>query len=451
MFGSSCECGGHIATLRRLVSLLALAVALSAGPAVAQAPLRLSLGEALALAAQHNPTAEAARWERMAREADALGASAAFLPTLSAEIGAVRTDDPVAAFGTKLRQGRFAQSDFALAALNFPSPINDVSTSLALEQPILQLEGLFGRRAAQAGARAGRLAEVRAVQAAAFEVIRAYFGARLAEDRVLLLGESYAAAERTVRQVARLRAEGAVTLVDAQLARSRASELEAALAGSRAAQLASVDLLLELVGAEPGQPVELSDSLTLPPDIAGDTNLRPDIAALRAELEAQEANVRRAQSQWAPSLAAFGDLSWHDRDVGLMSGSRHWTLGLLVRWTPFRGLAETGQLRRARAEREATRVRLAAAERRAGSEARAAAAEWEAALAGYRAAEAALWQGALAARAASSRYDEGAATISELLAVRAAESSQRVARLHALYQARVAQAALVLALGGSPR
>src|SRR6266498_5867749 len=170
VFGSSCECGGHIATLRRLVSLLALAVALSAGPAVAQAPLRLSLGEALALAAQHNPTAEAARWERMAREADALGASAAFLPTISAELGAMRTDDPVAAFGTKLRQGRFAQSDFALTALNFPSPINDVSTSLTLEQPILQLEDLFGRRAARAGARAGRLAEVRAVQAAAFEV-----------------------------------------------------------------------------------------------------------------------------------------------------------------------------------------------------------------------------------------------------------------------------------------
>jgi outer membrane protein TolC len=437
--------------MRRPICLLALWSLVAAWPAATQAPLRLSLEDALNRAAEGHPAVEAARWEREAREADALGASAAFLPTFSAEIGAVRTDDPVAAFGTKLRQGTFAQSDFALAALNFPSPINDVSTSLTVEQPILQLEGLFGRRAARAGARAGRLGEVRAAQAAAFDVIRAYFGARLAEDRVGVLEESCAAAEQTVRQVARLRAEGAVTLVDAQLARSRASELEAALAGSRAAQLASMDLLLEVMGADPGQPVELTDSLTLPPDIPSDTALRSDIAALRAELDAREASVRRAQSQWAPSLAAFGDLSWHDPDIALASGSRHWTLGLLVRWTPFRGLAETGQLRRARAEREATRARLAAAERRAGSEARAAAAEWEAALASYQAAEAALGQGTLAARAASSRYDEGAATISELLAIRAAESSQRVASLQALYQARVAQAALVLALGGSPR
>jgi outer membrane protein TolC len=443
--------GGQIGPMWRTVYLLACS-ALAAWPAaVAQVPLRLSLEDALNRAAEHHPGVEAARWEHEAREADALGASAAFLPTLSTGFGAMRTEDPVAVFGAKLRQGRFTQADFALAELNFPSPINDVSTSLTLEQPIVQLEGLFNRKAAQAGARASRLGEVRATQAAAFEVIRAYFAARLGEERVQVLEESYAAANQTVRQVARLRAEGAVTVVDAQLARSQASELEAALAGSRAAQLAATDLLLELVGAEPGQPIELTDSLTLPADIPGDSTVRPDIAALQAGLEAGEASVQRAKSQWLPSLAAFGDLSWHDPDFGLAGGPSHWTLGLLVRWTPFRGMSDVGQLRRARAELEATRAELVAAERRAKSEVRAAAGEWQAALAGYRAAEAALGQGTLAARAASSRYDEGAATIGELLAVRAAESAQRVARLQALYQARVAQAALVLALGGSPR
>jgi hypothetical protein len=43
------------------------------------------------------------------------------------------------------------------------------------------------------------------------------------------------------------------------------------------------------------------------------------------------------------------------------------------------------------------------------------------------------------------------ATISELLAVRAAESAQRLARLHALYQTRVADAALLLSLGRLPQ
>ena len=123
----------------------------------------------------------------------------------------------------------------------------------------------------------------------------------------------------------------------------------------------------------------------------------------------------------------------------------------MVRWSPFRGLSDVGLLRRAEADREAARAELEAAERRARAEVRAAQAERDAARAGFAAAEAALVQAGQAARAAGVRYAEGAALITELLAVRAAESSQRLARLQALYQARIADAALVLALGGTPR
>ncbi|HEY9016230.1 MAG TPA: hypothetical protein VIM84_14350, partial [Gemmatimonadales bacterium] len=104
------------------------ALLLATSLATAQEPTRLSLREALARGAAQHPALVEARWERRAREADALGAAAAFLPTLSVELGAARMDDPVAAFGTRLRQGRFRQADFALDALNFPDPIGDVST-----------------------------------------------------------------------------------------------------------------------------------------------------------------------------------------------------------------------------------------------------------------------------------------------------------------------------------
>lgn len=432
-----------------IARVMAACLGLAVTSASAQTPL--SLAEALARAADHHPAATTARWDRRASEADALGAAAAFLPRLSAELGGVRSDDPVAVFGTKLRQGRFTQADFTLEALNFPSPVTDVRTTLSLEQPLVQPEAWFGRRAARAGAEASRLVEERTGQVVAFDVIRGYFGARLAADRVPVLEESLEAARRTLAQVERLRAEGVVTVVDAQLARSRVSELEASLAAAGASKLAAADLLLESLGMPPGEPVELSDSLVLPEETTPDSSTRPDLAALRAALAAQEAGVRRAQSQWIPSLAAFGSLSWHNRDFGLASGPSHWTAGLLLRWTPLRGLSDVGALRRARADREAARSHLDAMERHAQTERRAAAAQRDAAQASYRAAEAALVQASQAARAANSRYTEGVATITELLAVRAAESSQRLARLQALYEARVAGAALVLARGGTPR
>ena len=428
-----------------------LLLALAATPLRAQEPVRLSLAEALARAGTHSPAAVSARWEREGREADALGAAAAFLPQVNVQLGGLRTDDPVAVFGTKLRQGRFAEADFAIDALNFPSAVTDVSTTLSVEQPVFQPMALSGRRAARAGARAARLGEQRTGQVVAFEVLRAYYGARLAADRVAVLGESLEAARQTLGQVEKLRREGVVTVVDEQLARSRASELEAAVASSRAAASAAADLLLHLLGEEPGAAVELTDSLTLPEPAPSDSAERADIRALRAGLEAQEANVLRARSQWLPAVGAFGNLDWHDNDFGVANGPRHWTAGVVVRWSPFRGLSDVGLLHRAQADRETARAQLESAERRARAEVRAAAAEREAAVAGFAAAEAALAQASQAARAAGSRYAEGAAVITELLAIRAAESSQRLARLQALYQARVADAALVLALGGTPR
>jgi outer membrane protein TolC len=229
------------------------------------------------------------------------------------------------------------------------------------------------------------------------------------------------------------------------------SELEAALAMASASRTASADLLLALLGRDPGSEMELTDSLTLVESEAADSLERADLRALRAGLGARDAEVGRARSQWLPSLGAFGNLSWHDEDLGIANGPRHWTAGLVVRWSPFRGLSDVGLLRRAEADREKARAELAAAERRSRAEVRAAQAERSAARVGFAAAEAALAQAAQAARAAGVRYAEGAALITELLAVRAAESSQRLSRLQALYQARIADAALVLALGGTPR
>ncbi len=302
--------GESFALMRRDLSLAVVlagfaGLALPTARAAAQEPLRLSLAEALAQAAAANPQAVGARWERAGREADALGAAAAFLPQINVELGGLRTDDPVAVFGTKLRQGRFSQADFAIDALNFPDPVTDVSTVLSVEQPVFQPMALSGRRAARAGAEAARLAEERTGQAVAFDVIRGYFGARLAADRVAVLEESLAVARETLAQVEKLRREGVVTVVDEQLARSRVSELEAALATASASRMASADLLLALLGREPGSELELTDSLALVEPEPADSVERADLRALRAGLSARDAEVRRARSQWLPSLGGL--------------------------------------------------------------------------------------------------------------------------------------------------
>jgi len=439
--------------MRRLISVLLVGAAVAAGARRLQGQdtLRLSLNDALALAAASHPSAVQARAEQRGREADRVGSTAAWLPQLTAEWGAVRSNDPVAVFGTRLRQGIFGQADFAVDALNFPAPITDFSTVLTVEQPLLQPEAIYARQAAGEGARAAALAAERVEQVVAFDAIRAYYAVRLADERVTVLLDAREAGRQTLAQVTKLRAEGQVTVVDEQLARSRVAELDAALSSARAGRIAAGDQLLELLGRSPGAVVVATDTLTLPPAERPDSSERKDLAALAAGVAAQDASVLRGKSQWVPSVGAFGNLTWHQGDFGLAGGPRRWTAGLMVRWTPFKGLADVGQLRRAEADREAARARLEAADRHAQTEVHMARAEREAALLAFAASDAALAQAAQASRAAQSRYGEGVATISELLGVRSAESGQRLARLQAIYQARVADAALVLALGGTPR
>ena len=81
---------------------------------------------------------------------------------------------------------------------------------------------------------------------------------------------------------------------------------------------------------------------------------------------------------------------------------------------------------------------------------RAAESRLEAAQAAVQATDRALEQATQAARVAAIRYAGGAGTLSELLAIRAAESGQRQSRLEALYQVRLAQAQVVVAKGGNP-
>lgn len=442
--------------MRRTIQVAGLVAGLGwglSGSLAAQSDtLRLGLADALARGLAHHPAMVQAGAERRARGADVLSAAAAFAPRIGAAIGATRSNDPVAVFGGRLRQGRFADADFALDALNHPAPLTDVSTSVSIEQPIFQPEALMARRAGVAAAGAATHGELRTAQAAAFDVLRAYFAVRLAAERVAVLQEAYDVADRVLAQVQSLRRNGTVTAVDEQLARARVSDLEASLAAARSGGVAAEDLLLTLLAEPAGRPLALTDSLAEP--ISGMDTLtalpREDVAALESALAAAEANVSRAKGSWLPSAGAFGLVDWHAGTVGLVEGPRHWTAGLVVRWTPFRGFADIGQLRRAEAERDAAAARLADQRRRVDAEIRLARAERTAAIAAIGAADAALAGAAQAARVAGVRYTEGVSAITELLAVRAAESAQRLARLNALYQARVADAALAFALGRSP-
>lgn len=419
------------------------------------APVSLSLEEAVARALDENPTLRAQEARAEARAQLPLQASPAFLPSLSLGVQGMRTTDPVAVFGLKLRQENFAQEDLALDALNRPEAYSGYNASATLQMPILAPEGLFGYRAARRAAEAEEAGARRAAGATRFFTIQAYTGALLAARQVEALDTALAAVRAHVRQAEAMREEGMVTGLDARIANIRASEIEVRRLAAEARAENALSGLKALLALEDDVELRLADDLDevrmTSVCAAGGAECswqsRGDLQAYSAGMEAASEGVKKAWASQLPSLGAFGALGHYSKDAPLGSGSGDWTIGIGLSWTPFKGLSGVGSVRAAKAERAAMEAEREAAFRQAEVEVLEARRMLTAAREGAEVAAAAAGEARVALEQARLRYRTGTAPITELLDVQAAATNATLSELAARRDLVLAHAALDLAYG----
>jgi outer membrane protein TolC len=414
--------------------------------------LALSLAQARARARADNPALRAERADARAAAQGPREASRAFLPTVSAGLDAVRTTDPVAVFGMKLRQADFVAGDLTLDALNRPTAYQDYTARLTVEQPLLNLEGLYGHAAAGRAADARAAAARRAAGATDVAVIRSYWDTQLAAEAVAALDTGIAAARAHAQRAEALHGQGQVSGLDARLARLRAAALEMRRLGAAAEAENARAALRALLALPDATALTLTDALgdaplddTLP--VAAGAGARADIQALALGERAAALGIRRAWAQSLPSIAAFGSLAGHSRPAPFGAGSGDWTVGVGLVWRPFPGLAGVGAVARARAERESAAARREAGERAAELEIGRTARLHGAALRAVAVATDALREATEALAQAELRYRTGAAPITEVLDVQAALTNAQLDLLAARHDVLVMRSAYDFANG----
>jgi outer membrane protein TolC len=425
-----------------------------------QAPpdsVALSLDAAVARALAENPELRARRAEARGAAQLALSATRAFLPSVGVEITGVRTTDPVAVFGMKLRQGVFAGTDLALDALNDPRAFGGFSSGVQVTLPVLAPEGWFGYGAARRAGEAQAAVAERAAGGTVFGVARAYWEVQLAALRVNALDTALAAAHAHERQAEALREQGLVTGLDARLARLQAADVEVRRLAAAAEAQNARSRLLALLALPDTIPLRLTDSLA--GDRAGrcgDDGGGHCVAEERGDLRSFDAGARAAslavKSAWAaqlPQVAAFGSVARHGKQSPWDAGSGDWTVGLGVRWAVFPALAGVGAVRQASAEAAAARARLDAARRQAEVEVAAARRMVAAAGAGLAVAASADQEAQAALDQARLRYRTGAAPITELLDVQTAATQATLSHLTARHDLLLARALLDFAYGAN--
>ena len=189
--------------------------------------LRVTLSQMLEHAATQSPRVLAARSEVAMAEGQKLASLSGYLPQVTVSEVFNRSNDPVFAFGTKLRQSIFSQQDFSLPSLNEPAAISNYATRVVLQQPLFNGgQSLYGRKSASAWTEAAREAADFTAQEIAFQVKQAYYSLILARESLGVLEAALEAARSHEHQAGRMTETGMATRADELKAAVRVAELE---------------------------------------------------------------------------------------------------------------------------------------------------------------------------------------------------------------------------------
>jgi outer membrane protein TolC len=401
----------------------------------------LSLDEAIAEALDGNTGLRIAASERAAAAAGARAASAFLWPGIELESGLTSGVDPVFAFGTKLRQSRFRESDFDPDALNDPQRLDDWGAAVDLRWQALSPGLWAARSAARYRSESARWSALRAREATVLGVRVRYWHAVQASAQRASAEATEDAARASLERFQRRQERGLLTEADRLQAEA---ELAAAMAGRIDAERQEREARQQLgifLGWDPEVLPVPSDTLEEPTDFEPSTfdpRSRGDIRALAEELEARGADRRRATLAYAPSVDTFWRFVSHSSDP-LESDATDWSAGVALRWTAFDGLRRPADLERAQIGERIARMHYEEALREAQTEADAAWRAVRSARRAYEAAHASRTAAQAAVELIRRRFEQGLTTPDEMLqaeARAAAARSRAVAALAAWHVAR---------------
>ncbi len=433
----------------RTMGLAALLGLGSLGATAQQLTLRQAIDQALG----QNPETAAAQAGADAAGAQARLARTALLPQLSFTEDMSRGNDPVYAFGTRLRQRRFTQADFAINSLNRPAPIGNLASRFSGQWMAFdffktekQIHGAdLMKQSAASGAKAVN-------QKVVLDVVQAYEMVLYAERQVAVAQHQQATAEALLASVAdRVKAGLAVESdrmsAEVNLA-ARRQDLIAAQGGLQMAwaqlRAAIGNEQLQQTSLKPIEPhLFPGESLQQELDTAAKT--RPDLQALTQAQGAQGEAVGAARSAFAPHIAAYGN--WEeDHSPATGASGNNWVAGVQIGLDilPFGKRAELQQQKAIKAGLDA---RAASYRQQITLQVNQAHIQRETAQLSMDTARAAMDQAAESLRILRNRYNAGLATMTDLLRAEDAERQSQTNYWHAVYGNASAYAQLLYATG----
>jgi outer membrane protein len=443
------------------LAMLPVLLALLSGPSLraqTNAPARtgpVSLAQAVNIALKNNPTIHAATAYADAAQHAIDVAKAGYLPQLNFSEGVTRGNNPVYVFGTLLTQRQFTAANFDLGFLNVPPPVDNFRTQFSASVPLYDFGRTSGRVTnARIQAQGVRENTTRTEQSVVFDVINAYLNGLLAREQVRVAQAAVAMAQADLQRAQAREQQGLAVASDVLSAQAQLAQAKENLIRAQNAVAISLSALNVAMGLPEDASTLTQGKLAAVQVSAGDLvslqqqalKQRPDYH--EAQLQAEQAgnSVSLARKEFLPRIDMMG--SWEqDNQTFAARGGNNWVAGATLTFNIFNGGARRAQIAESRAYQRRADAMRSQMESAVRLQVREAYLNLNAARQRVEASRDSAAQAQESLRILQNRYDAGLATIMDVLRAETMRTSAQNIHLNAVYDYRLAFAALELATG----
>ena len=289
-----------------------------------------------------------------AAKADFEQSNSLFLPNISVSYTGIVTTNPLMAFGSKLNQEILTASDFNPALLNDPARTQNFATKIEIQQPLINIDGIYGRQAAKAKMDANKLQTERTKEYLELEVSKVFMQLQLAYRAVEVLEKANSNGKANLKLVENYFKQGLLQKTDLLNVQVRVNEISNQLQYAKSNVQNTSDALAFLLNEDTKdkiyKPTEaLESTITIETINASLSENRKDIQAMNKATAAYQKMFLSSKMNFLPRLNAFGSYEMYDKNF-LGTSAKGFLVGGQLSWNVFDGYKSIGKMDKAKAD-----------------------------------------------------------------------------------------------------
>ncbi len=290
------------------------------------------------MALAQNPEMQVSDFRMQQAESALKASKAARLPQITASMTASSSDNALNVFGMKLQQREVVQADFIPRDLNNPASHNDFNTRIEMLLPIWNGGKITAsQNQARAMLQATRYGDEAVQQFLTFHVYQAYEGVHTARRYIEVAKKGVEASESYVKTTQDLMDQGLVVRSELLTAQVSLSKAKISLEQAKNEEQLALDGLRVLLNMDAGEPLEIGPKhvIKLPQGSLEELSQlaitqNPELDAKRHQAQSALNSVDVVRAEIYPSFNVMARNDWHDDGFGIDSSS--YTVAAVMSW-----------------------------------------------------------------------------------------------------------------------